>query len=525
MDAPEIPPAHTSAPSREPETAPRRRWKTWTLVGAVIVVAMSAGLPALVTGGPDAEAATARLLRDRAPFDQAPARLSAAPAPRYQDTAATGITARDITVTRSGTQFGSTSDGVREMNQDVLRVGGKTYTRVKKAQDYERAAGEPRDPNAPGTWGRSGTGVDVLLGPVLGQFLAPADLAAVLGDALDGLKSLPGPDDPRQARLVVDGVPALRADTRAGSLVITKDKPYRVLRLEPYKPSRAGAPAAPEVTTGPLKDGDSQGMDLSPLSGRQADAMYATLETQTRKLDGAVDRGTVLTVSRDATLTCETGGCTVTEPFTGEVDPHTVTRVDRSGISATLSAVLTLDGHDAGECTGRRGDFPLTGNTVPGTLSCTAPATRTATSASARIDAMALPAGEAARLAGQEQQDRAAGACTTATGTGTGGARAAEGTCRGLPDPRPTGMDERIARAYDEVRAGRSSATHTTCTGDGHPWWRGAVEYRVPGGPDGAGILVRTLDDGSRVYGWTSTHDHRIQRVGAPHFADWGGQE
>ncbi|MFI5589997.1 polymorphic toxin-type HINT domain-containing protein [Amycolatopsis sp. NPDC051758] len=90
-----------------------------------------------------------------------------------------------------------------------------------------------------------------------------------------------------------------------------------------------------------------------------------------------------------------------------------------------------------------------------------------------------------------------------------------------LSDPLPKGMNNKIASAYDDVKAGKLTS-HDTYSGREYPWWGGAKEYRVPGRPETDRILEKELSDGSKVYGWTSTHYDKIQRFSAPHFPDSG---
>ncbi|WTT80385.1 polymorphic toxin-type HINT domain-containing protein (plasmid) [Streptomyces sp. NBC_00080] len=90
-----------------------------------------------------------------------------------------------------------------------------------------------------------------------------------------------------------------------------------------------------------------------------------------------------------------------------------------------------------------------------------------------------------------------------------------------LSDPLPRGMNNKIASAYDDVRAGRIPS-HDTYGGREHPWWAGSKEYRVPGRPETDRILEKELPNGVKVYGWTSTHYTKIQRFSAPHFPDSG---
>ncbi|WP_201304922.1 hypothetical protein [Streptomyces sp. GS7] len=418
------------------------------------VIAVVAGLLITRGGSGPAHEAGAQRARNQAPFDQALAGLATARVLRYQDTAAAGITRRDVTVTPSGTLFGSTGDGGQDPGQDVLRIGGTTYTRWKKAGPDEKPDGE-QDPRAPGTWTTADPGSSHTLAPVLSRFLPPAELAVELWDAVDKLTTLPDPNDPHVPTEKVHGVPALRADTSAGSLLVTKSKPYRVLRLEPYGPSgrltgrltalRSGAEASAmrRVTTGPLEAGDSQGMDLSPVSGSRADAAYNALEADTRQLADAVDHGIDFTLNTtEGNVSCGSGGCTVDQSFTGELTSDARTRLTGGTVTATMRATVTIDGRDAGGCTSPQGTFPLTGDTVSGSLSCSDPgagavfaAVREKYKAQAEaesrasggrpvpyrfpyvaspvVDAAALATGEVAKLVKQVQRERRPGPCST----------------------------------------------------------------------------------------------------------------
>jgi RHS repeat-associated protein len=90
-----------------------------------------------------------------------------------------------------------------------------------------------------------------------------------------------------------------------------------------------------------------------------------------------------------------------------------------------------------------------------------------------------------------------------------------------LSDPLPRGMNNKIASAYDDVKAGRLPS-HGTYSGREYQWWAGSKEYRVPGRPDTDRILEKELPNGIKVYGWTSTHYTKIQHFSAPHFPDSG---
>ncbi|MEU7239727.1 hypothetical protein [Streptomyces sparsogenes] len=441
-----------------------RHRKASLLGGAVaVVLALVAGLLAwLASPDGDDQNKLATLKRNREPFVQALNNLAAARGLHYKDTAAVGITERDFTVTQSGAVFGSIGDGVEKLDRDVLRIGGKTYTRWEKGRDYEAPEGKQKDPDAPGRWTIGSLGESYTLDPVMEQYLPPSELAFKLWNALDQQDELPDPSDPDLPSLTVGGVPALRADTSAGRLVVSKNKPYRVLRLEPYdlrqqikdqlKQREQGEPAPsvpPRLTTGPLKDGDSEGMDLSPLSGAQADTMYATLQKHAEELKGAVDDGVDFTLDGSGKLDCGRSGCSVRQKFTGKLSTEAKTRITGGTVFATLSATISIDGQPAGGCTVPSRAFPITGNGgVSGTLSCSAPeagpvfaaadakakaqaeqqakesggraTVRFYSRADTLVDARALAVGEVDRIVDQVRQERRDGKCPTTTGVKSG---------------------------------------------------------------------------------------------------------
>ncbi|MGW4271681.1 hypothetical protein ACWEGQ_04790 [Streptomyces seoulensis] len=448
----------------EPSGA-RPRWRErGTLLrfaGALgVVLVLVAGLMVRLASSDDDGGGSKAAERDREPFVQALSELARAQGLRYKDTAMVGITERAVTVTESGTVFGSTGDGVKSLDRDVLRIGGKTYTRWEKGRDYESPDGKRKDPDAPGRWTIGSPGEAYSLDPVMAQYLPPSDLAFQLSDALDRLDALPGPDDPGLPPLTVGGVPALRADTSAGRLVVAKNKPYRVLRLEPYdlreqiedarEQLEAGATpsVAPRVTTGPLKDGDSQGMELSPLVGEQADTMYDTLEQYVKQLNNAVDDGVDFTLDGSGKLDCGSGGCSVRQKFTGKLSTEARSRITGGTVTATMSAAITIDGRPAGGCTVPSRAFPFTGNYVSGTLSCSAPeagpvfaavdarykaraqqqarasggrvTVRFSSRANTLIDARALAVGEVDRLVDQVGRERRGEPCLTGRSPASG---------------------------------------------------------------------------------------------------------
>ncbi|MFC4016271.1 polymorphic toxin-type HINT domain-containing protein [Nonomuraea purpurea] len=344
-------------------------------VGA-LVLALVAGLPAWVNPSSESGTSTAAK-RNLKPFEQAVATLAKAPGLRYRDTAIAGITERDITVTASGSQFGTTGDGIEDHDEDVLRIGGKTFTRwqVDPAPDVDVKPGT----KTPSEWAAGREDGSKLLTEVLDQRPSPPQLAAQLSKALKDLDGVPQADDPEQKSVTVSGKPARGIDTSAGRLLITRQKPYRVLRLEPYDVSELAkrfrngeAPAEiPQVTAGPLVDSDSKGMDLTPIVGDAVTRMFDTLEKQAKQLNNASDRGITFTLDGSGDLNCGAGGCTANQRFTGEVTSGAKTRIADGKVTAIMSATFTIGGQPAGQCTSSRSTFPLSGSTVSGSLTCT----------------------------------------------------------------------------------------------------------------------------------------------------------
>ncbi|MES4901019.1 MULTISPECIES: hypothetical protein [unclassified Streptomyces] len=476
----------------QPRSVDRR--KALLLGGAAaVVLALVAGLLVWLTSSDDDES-TKALERNRKPFVEALSELAEARGLHYKDTAMVGITERDVMVTASGTVFGHTGDGVESLDRDVLRIGGKTYTRWKKGRDYEAPDGKQKDPDAPGRWTIGSPGESYTLDPVMAQYLPPSDLAFKLLGALDQLDELPDPSDPGLPSLTVGGVPALAADTSAGRLVVSKNKPYRVLRLEPYdlrdqikdarKQLEAGATpsVAPRVTTGPLKDGDSQGMELSPLVGEQADAMYDTLEQYAKQLNGAVDDGVDFTLDGSGKLNCGSGGCSVVQKFTGKLSTEAKARITGGTVTATMSATISIDGQPAGGCTVPSRTFPLTGNSVSGSLSCSAPeagpvfaaadakakaqaeqqarasggrvTVRFYSRANTLIDARALAVGEVDRLVDQVGRERRSEPCLTGKSSASGVSAQLAGGHRPMAQPILSGRSHTLGDTAAERPSG-----------------------------------------------------------------------
>ncbi|WP_123457726.1 Hint domain-containing protein [Streptomyces sp. PanSC19] len=557
------------------------------MVGLVLV-ALVAGLLSLTSSSSDSnEIQAAR--RDLQPFRAAVDNLADAPGLRYKDTSAFGITENDITVTASGSQFGTTSSGRKENGRGVLRIGGKTFMRweVDPAPRQEVKAGEKAPPSE---WMVGMDDGSSLTNEALARTIAPSKLAAVLAKALDDLEKSPPPaNEPKtsnkagQRPLSVNGTPALGIDTAAGRLLVTKAKPHRVLRLEAYdlredladmkeQLENGEVLTAPrKVTTGPLASGDGEGMDLTPIVADDAvAAMFDTLVEYADQLKDATDHGINFTLDGAGEMDCSPSGCTATQNFTGEVSSIArKERVTKGEVTAVMSATFSIDGKPAGQCTSPQRTFPLRGNTVSGTLTCSNPgagplyasvAARVQAQAQADadrcgcrvrltypvrantlIDARALAKVEAEKLADQAKSERDAAACVKPHSFPAGTqVLLAGGTTRAIEDIR---IGDRVAASDPQVQLPTARPVTNTFTTEGdkdftlltvateqgpatvtatdnHPFWladdqrwKNAGDLRVGDElrtPNGASVVVTEVRD---QQGQRRTFDLTVSRV------------
>ncbi|WP_203601341.1 hypothetical protein [Streptomyces sp. SID9727] len=361
---------------------PARRRKRLLLFGGVGILAAGLVAGLLVRhGGPGPEESVAK--RDLTPFRQAVAALADAPGLRYRDSG-DGLVKRDITVTASGSRFGAVEVGGSGLAREVLHIGGRTFTRAKDS--------------ASGAWAAADES-DSVTRETVGHMPAPPDLATALSKALDRLEGTPAPTESARPP-AVDGTPALAVETSAGRLLVTEQKPRRVLRLEAYGPSRSGGtsggsaeavsfrpttvtaeagsededpPESPDVTDGPLADSDSAGLDLAPVAEEAAGPMFDTLEKQTGELKNATDSGISLTLSSGGTVKCGSGGCTAKNSFSGHLTTSAKSRLVSGKVAAVMTASFSIDGKSAGRCTSPQSSFAVTGASVSGSLSCSHP--------------------------------------------------------------------------------------------------------------------------------------------------------
>ncbi|MFE3940280.1 hypothetical protein ACFXPV_00115 [Streptomyces sp. NPDC059118] len=387
---PAYPPMQAPTPMPVPMSAPVPRAPWWQrltdrqrllLLGGVgvLVLALVAGTLLTVSGTVGSGDGKAVAKRNLQPFRQAVEELGAAQGLTYQDTSAFGVTENRITATAGGSKYGTTSSGGKRLEQGLLNVDGKTFMRW--SQDPAPPPGA--ESGKPGKWMADHADKDSLVQEALRRTLPPPQLAEVLTQALDALeKAPPVAERPDEKPRSVHGEPALALDTSAGRLLVTRQKPHRVLRLEPYdfhefaeRLKEGEAPETiPEVTRGPLTVGSPEGMDIAPVLGNAVDAMFDTLLDHTKQLKNAGDRGIDFTIDGSGDMNCSASGCSVTQKFTGEVTSKARDeRVSKGQVSAVLTATFSIGGQSAGKCTSPRSTFRLTGTNAAGTLRCSDP--------------------------------------------------------------------------------------------------------------------------------------------------------
>ncbi|MFJ5832773.1 Hint domain-containing protein [Streptomyces sp. NPDC093089] len=401
-DEPHSGPAGTTSPVYEWW----QRLSSWQRIALptgilTLVIAVIAATSLNFSSPSDGSRATARDLR---PFREAVEGLAVAQGVHYKDTSSFGITENTFTVTAAGSTYGTTESGRRDTGRDVLRIGGKTFTRwqTDPAPSTDVAAGEKAPPSE---WIVGLDDGSKLMDEALARTVAPSKLAAVLAKALAELEKSPSPSPANESKSPqsVNGAPALGIDTSAGRLLVTKEKPHRVLRLEAYdiredladvrdQLENGETPTAPRrVTIGPLADGGAEGMDLTPVLADAADKMFDTLIEYADQLKDATDRGITFTLDGAGEMNCGPSGCTATQAFTGEVTSIArKERVTKGEVTAVMNATFSIDGQPAGSCTSPQRTFPVRGTSVSGTLSCTDPgAGPLYSSVAARVEAQA----------------------------------------------------------------------------------------------------------------------------------------
>jgi hypothetical protein len=325
--------------------------------------------------------------RDRAPFDEALADLSAARAVGYRTSLPGSVGAIDVRVTDAGDATGSLT--VSRVHFDYLQLEGRTYIKT------------PPGLLPPGLAeaGFTDRWMAVSAGPLatMPALEPPGILVRRLRKALAGATKYSGASGPA---VTVDGVAVLAAESPTGVLYVTKDSPHRMVRFTPAGagspsappglptipslpslPSRSGRPSLPSLPPVPSlrsaprrvpTSGLGQ-IDFSSLGRDQIDGTYDDLESRARQLTTAVDPSIQFSLQGQAAIACTGGGCSVTATVSGGLTAGGRTRIVSGKVDAQLSASITIDGRPGGLCTSS-GPLTVAGTAVSGQLGCSSPA-------------------------------------------------------------------------------------------------------------------------------------------------------
>lgn len=384
------PPPHPPVPAHAPgPTWGRKRLLLFGTGAGVIVLTLLAGL--LFLGGEDSEGPAAdgkesakadpRTLQ---PYYLAVAGLAFAPGLRYKDDLPGGIMKRQVTVTAAGSRFGNSGFGREELDQEILSVGGKTFTRWRVDPTAKEGAKKPS------VWNAGAGPASGLTDELTKHRPSPQELADQFLQALAELEDKPPAGGYSSRSRTVDGTEAQALDTPAGQLIITRKEPYRVLRLEPpsgFVPgparSRSADPASYRTartaaddgsqSEGPFDGADTLALDLEPVTEADAPAMYGTLEKQTKELGKAGDSGISLSLNGAGTVSCSSGGCTATANFSGQITSDAKSRLVGGQVTAVMTSTFSIDGQPGGSCTSAARTFPVSGSSVSGSITCSNP--------------------------------------------------------------------------------------------------------------------------------------------------------
>jgi hypothetical protein len=370
-----VPPRAPQAPPARGPQASKRHAVPGRLVAVLLAVALGCGILTVQV---------ARRGPDRAPFFGALVTLASAPEVHYR------TTELDAHVTRNGELTGTVTQAGQEYG--LLRVDGRLYVRPPDAV-LRRLLPATQAAALSGRW-LTGKTADALAGRLTAQLMPPAAFADRLVAALATAR-LPAQ---RAHATVVDGVAVLSAATPLGEIRVSRDAPYRLVRLDPPAtgtgPGTAGVTAVsavglasvaePASVAGPASGVPTAGwMPAHPARPAGDDAASASLgfppeepgdlgATYDRLLDSAAQLATAddTDVSFDfdgkPTVQCSSGGCRVTETITTDTSSDAPATL-RGSATVRLTADITLNGSAAGSCTASA-TMPLNGSA---TLGCT----------------------------------------------------------------------------------------------------------------------------------------------------------
>ncbi|WP_198347263.1 nucleic acid/nucleotide deaminase domain-containing protein [Nocardia terrae] len=290
----------------------------------------------------------------------------------------------DMRATTGGEAIGSvTSAGQKS---DALTVSGRNY--VKPPASAVQSA-LPSNVSADSVTGKWLTGSDGLTAGIPTGSWSPITIGAALLDALERTADFPRYGAPT---VQIGSEQALEVATPIGTLAVSANEPYHVLRLTPASPDLATTPTRtpaptptdtdePDPTTTQADPGGSQPaaptteqsplstdygpIDFVPMSPADIDRTFADLITQTQSLGDAVDLGINFNFSQTGNLDCNDSSCTVTANATTSTTAKRGAKLS-GNVTVSMTSTVTVDDRPAGGCS-QTGSLPVNGS---GVLSC-----------------------------------------------------------------------------------------------------------------------------------------------------------
>ncbi len=369
-----------------------RKWWVWLIAGGVVLVGLGvAGIVALVSSFLGVVDDVRAEDEARQPFELALDDLAQTAAVHYQGPVADGVE-YDLRVTSDGDAFGTVA--VSGDTYTVLRVGDGVYLKPPSGTLAGPDASKALKRELDGRWI---VNEGDLAFPVDDLIQTPQRYVDDLRSALDA-----GDVVATGETFEVDGVPALRADTSAGSIYVTSEPPYEVLHVAEPDDSTPGTDPSPSAES--LSDGDTgqggvalaamragtddepaasddEGTDVdvpdapdgpsavSPLSRDEVGDLFDEMDGATQELKNAVNPSISFDMNGQAQVSCSSGGCTSNVQVTTDVSAAQGT-VTGGTVTAELVSTFMVQGGLAGTC-GSSSSLALKGTS---SMSCSSPA-------------------------------------------------------------------------------------------------------------------------------------------------------
>lgn len=352
-------PVQSPSPAEPARRPGRWRSRRSLAVAGVVVLALVGGLLSWSLQSDQAPQ------KDAAPFYDAAINLATAPMIHYLGSSAASDSNWDMWVTSGGEQSGTfTAAGQR---YGVLTVGGVTYVKPPQS-DLELLDTSIPVSELQGRWLAGDSEVTGLLSSSL---LTPEVLATELFSGFGHGATFPAVGAPA---VQIDGRQALKAVLPDGVVYITASAPYQVLHVDPPPQSGSTSTSVFDGAVDAAYGADAASASalgqasLEPASQAAIDQTYGSLITQTKTLNNAPDIGVHTDYTETGDLNCSDADCTVEATVTTSTTSTQLAALS-GGVSAVMTATVTVDGEPGGGCTQTQ-TLPINGTS---TMTCDDP--------------------------------------------------------------------------------------------------------------------------------------------------------